>query len=313
VDLRAALQAGSFVMSITPFDEHGRLDEDALREHVRWQFAEGVNVLPASASSGEGTLLTDQEMFRVWEIVVDEAAGRFPVIAANREFPTAAENIRFAKEAESRGLHGLQLYPPTLGHVLTPTADMLDAYYDTVLPAIDLPVLISSNQSTGFEVPLAVHERLVDRYENVAGFYKNHVDLLNCANFYRRIAPRATLLTGYLRLPTAFLLGGTSELDYLQNIAPRTCRTLHDALHAGDVAAAGDAYASIVNILTRTAAFWRDERTMRVPVYKAILRALGRPGSFYARAPFQPLSREQETRLAKLVDELQLSELEGLD
>jgi dihydrodipicolinate synthase/N-acetylneuraminate lyase len=309
----SAFRAGSYVMGVTPFDEHGRLDEDALREHVRWQSAEGINVLPASASSGEGTLLTDAEVFRTWEIVVEEAAGRFPVVAASREFPTAAENISFAREAEARGLDGIQIYPATLGHILKPTTEMLEAFYDEVLSSVNLPVLISSNESTGFEVPLALHERLIGKYDNIFGFYKNNFDFMNCATFYAEIAPRVTVLTGYLRLPMAFLLGGTGELDYLQNIAPRTCRKMHDALHTGDASSAGEAYAHIVKILAATSKFWQEEHTMRVPVYKGILRTLGRPGSFHARPPFQPLSREQEARLAKLVDELRLRELEGLD
>jgi dihydrodipicolinate synthase/N-acetylneuraminate lyase len=309
----SALEAGSYVMGITPFDEKGRLDEDTLREHVRWLSSAGINVLPASASSGEGTLLTDGEVFRIWEIVADEASGRFPVIAANREFPTAEENIRFAREAEARGLDGIQLYPVTLGHILKPTAEMLNEFYDSVLPQVNLPVLISSNESTGFEVPLAVHERLIGKHPNVFGFYKNNFDFLNSATFYAEMAPQITVLTGFIRLPMAFLLGATGELDYIQNIAPRTCRTMHDALHSGDLAAAGEAYAHLVRIQSRTSRFWQQEHTMRIPVYKGILRALGRPGSYHARPPFQSLSRGQEKRLAALVDELGIRELEGLD
>ena len=302
----------SYAMSLTPFDEHGRLDEEALREHVRWLASAGISPLPASASSGEGTLLSDDEVFRTWDIVVEEAAGRFPVIAANREFPTADQNIRFAHEAKTRGLDGIQVYPVTLGHVLKPTTEMLDEFYDTVLAAVDLPVLISSNESTGFEVPLAVHERLLSKHDNILAVYKNGFDFVRSATFYAEMAPRTAVLTGFIRLPMAFLLGATGELDYIQNITPRTSRTMHDALHAGDAEAAGTAYAHLVRIHARTSAFWQQERTMRVPVYKGILRALGRPGAFAARAPFQPLRPDQQARLADLVDELGLRQLEGL-
>jgi len=311
VDL-SAFEARSYVMGITPFDEKGRIDEDALREHVRWLADANISVVPASVSSGEGVLLSDEEIFRVWDIVVDEAAGQFPVIAANREFPTAAENIRFAREAEARGLDGIQIYPITLGHLLKPTPEMLNEFYDTVLAQVKLPVLISSNESTGFEVPLPVHERLIGTYENIFAFYKNHFDFLNSAAFYAAIAPRAAVLTGFIRLPLAFLLGATGELDYLQNIVPRTCRRMHDALHAGDTVAAGEAYAHLVHIQSATSRFWKSEQIMRVPVYKAILRALGRPGALHTRAPFRPLQSDQESRLADLVDELGLRKLEGM-
>jgi 4-hydroxy-tetrahydrodipicolinate synthase len=308
----SAFHAGSYVMTVTPFDDRGRLDEDALREHVRWQTAEGIYTVPASIATGEGSLLTDEEVFRTCEIVAEEAAGRFPVVVANREYPTAAENIQFARQAEARGVDGLLVYPPVLGHSMTPTAEMIEAYYDEVLPKINLPVLVSNNNALGFEVPLAVHEKLIDKYDNIFGFYKNSADFMSCASFYARVAPRTTVLTGFLRMPMAFLLGATGELDNLQNIAPRTCRKLHDALHAGDVTAAGDAYQRVVRITSHVAQFCQEERTAAVPVTKGILCALGRPGSFHTRPPYRPLTHVQETRLAKLVDELQLRELEGL-
>ncbi|WP_141005552.1 dihydrodipicolinate synthase family protein [Nocardioides humi] len=299
-------------MGATPFDDQGRLDEDALRAHVQWLSSEGISVLPASASSGEGPLLSDEEVFRVWEIVVEEAAGRFPVVVANREFPTAAENIRFAREAESRGLDGIQLYPPTLGHVIAPTTDVLEAFYEDVLPHVRLPVLVSSNQATGFEVPLAVHERLLARHEHIFAFYKNHSDLMNCASAYARMAPRTTVLTGFVRLPMAFLLGATGELDHVQNLMPRTARALHDALHTGDLARASTAYARIVEAQAATTRFGQEEGLNRMPVYKGVLRALGRPGTWATRAPYRPLSDEQQSRLAAVVDRLGLAELEGL-
>src|SRR5690349_16209543 len=102
----SAFAAGSYVMTVTPFDAHGRVDEDALREHVRWQTAEGIHTVPASIATGEGSLLSDDEVFRTCEIVAEEAAGRFPVVVANREYATAIENIQFAQRAESHGVDG---------------------------------------------------------------------------------------------------------------------------------------------------------------------------------------------------------------
>ncbi|WP_375504154.1 dihydrodipicolinate synthase family protein [uncultured Jatrophihabitans sp.] len=299
-------------MSVTPFDDRGRFDEEALREHVRWLTAEGVSTVPASVSTGEGTLLTDAELLRTYEIVVEESAGRFPVLAANREFPTARENIEFARQAQVRGVDAVQVYPPTLGHAQTPTVDMLDSFYDEVLPEINLPVLVSNNSFTGFEPPLAVHERLVDRHENVAGFFKNSPDFLNSATFYARLAPRVTVLTGFVRLPMAFLLGVRGELDNVQNVAPRTCRTVHDALHAGDLAAAGAAYADLVRVIAGISAFCRDEGLGRVPVVKGILRALGRPGALHTRSPHRPIGSAQQSKLGDLVASWKLRELEGM-
>jgi 4-hydroxy-tetrahydrodipicolinate synthase len=298
-------------MGLTPFTRGGDLDEAALRDHVRWLARENVGFWPASPATGEGIQMSDAEVLRALEITAEEMAGRIPVVAGSREFPTAAENIGFAEEARARGADAVQLYPPTLGHSFAPTVAMLERFYGDVLSAVDVPVVLSSNFMTGFEVPAAVLDRPVAEYPQVVAVFKHHPDQQNVAAFVCRFAARTTVLTMTQKLMFAVAAGAAGSLDNLQNVAPRQCRALHDALQRGDLAAAGETYRTLTGLWSAIATFSATYEAPRVVVYKAMLRLLGLPGG-YARKPYVDLGEGALTALTRLIDTVGLRDLEGL-
>ncbi|NMO03662.1 dihydrodipicolinate synthase family protein [Gordonia sp. TBRC 11910] len=306
-----ALQHGCYAMGITPFTRGGTLDESALRAQIRWLASEQVGFWPASPATGEGVLMTDAEIFRTWEIAAEEIDGRLPVVAANREFPTADRNIAFAREAKALGLNAIQLYPPTLGHSFVPTVAMHDRFYDEVLSSVDIPVVLSCNSSTGFDVPSDVIDRLVSTYPHVIGVFKHHPDQSNVADFVARIASRTTVLTMAPKLMFAHADGARGELDNLQNIAPRTCRRLYDALEAHDIVGVNESYRRIVTLASAIAHIGSDRALPRVVVYKAISRILGGPGG-YPRAPYGDVTVADVSALRRMLDDVGLVDAEGL-
>jgi 4-hydroxy-tetrahydrodipicolinate synthase len=94
---------GSYTMVVTPFDSAGDLDEAALRRFVDWQIAEGADGLIPLGSTGEFLSQTRAERERVAAIVVEQSAGRVPVIVG-----AAAEWTKeaVAKRAQLREVLG---------------------------------------------------------------------------------------------------------------------------------------------------------------------------------------------------------------
>lgn len=307
----ADLLPGCHVMGLTPFTRDGDLDEGALRDHARRMADENMGFWPASPATGEGVQMSDAEILRVLEVVVEETAGRVPVIASGLEFPTAALNIAFMKEARRRGADAVQLYPPTLGHSFVPSPQMLERFYDEVLSSVDTPVVLSSNLMTGFEVPAFVLERQFAEYPHVIGVFKNHSDQQNVADFVTRFAPRTTVLTMLQRLLFAAPVGAAGALDNLQNVAPRLSRDLYDALRWGDLAAAGDRYRVMTALWSELARFSAAYSAPRVVVYKAMLRIMGLPGG-YPRKPYVDLDEDALKALTGIIDAAGLHEVEGL-
>ena len=79
------LKPSTFVISITPFDAAGNLDEGAFRSHLQRLAASGIGVYVGGSGSGEGYTLTGQESRRLLEIAVEELKGKVPVRAMGVE------------------------------------------------------------------------------------------------------------------------------------------------------------------------------------------------------------------------------------
>ena len=59
---------------VTPFDDDGSLDEDAVGELMRHLLDNGSDGLVLAGTTGEGTTLTDDEKLRLWELGVSRSA-----------------------------------------------------------------------------------------------------------------------------------------------------------------------------------------------------------------------------------------------
>jgi 4-hydroxy-tetrahydrodipicolinate synthase len=77
--------SGIFTPNLVPFDAKGRINEDELRRMVNWLIEKGVTGLYPNGSTGEFIRLSLEERKRVIQIVVEESAGRVPVLAGAAE------------------------------------------------------------------------------------------------------------------------------------------------------------------------------------------------------------------------------------
>ena len=102
---------------VTPFRKDGSIDEAAVRRLVRRQIDAGVHFVSPCGTTGEAPTLSHSEKIRVVQLVVDEAAGRVPVLAGAGGYDTR-EVIELAREYERhrRGRH-------PVGHAVLQQAD----------------------------------------------------------------------------------------------------------------------------------------------------------------------------------------------
>ena len=138
-----AKKLGVIVISITPFDEQGRLDENALRLHLRRLRDAGVYVYIAGSGSGEGSALSFDERDRVFAIAVEELKGKVPVRAMGCEPHLVGEMVDFLRHAEQRKLDAAQIFSLDIGHSAKPRPPEMEKYYSTVIEATSLPVSTS--------------------------------------------------------------------------------------------------------------------------------------------------------------------------
>ncbi len=94
------------VALLTP---HGR--PEALREHVDFLVEAGVDALMPCGTTGEGPLLTDDEIVKVVQATIDAAAGRVPVFAHIGR-PDTYTTIALAHEVLSEGAAAVSALVP---------------------------------------------------------------------------------------------------------------------------------------------------------------------------------------------------------
>jgi 4-hydroxy-tetrahydrodipicolinate synthase len=95
---------------ITPFDSEGNVDEKKLRAFLKFLIPQVHGLYPCG-SYGSGPLMDDAERMQVAEIVMEETAGKIPVIL-HVGTPDTKQTIRLAKHAEGLGVTAIACLTP---------------------------------------------------------------------------------------------------------------------------------------------------------------------------------------------------------
>jgi len=128
---------GSIVALVTPF-KGDEVDETALRKLVNWHIQQGSHGIVPAGTTGESPTLTNAENRLVNRIVVEEAAGRVPVIAG------AGSNS--TKEAINMTLHAMESGADAALHVAgyynRPQQEGLYQHFKALHDATDIPIVV---------------------------------------------------------------------------------------------------------------------------------------------------------------------------
>ena len=122
---------------VTPFDERGRVDEDAFVAMVHHLLENGSDGLVVAGTTGEGATLSDDEKVRIWELAVAEARGA-PVIAGTGTYDTR-HSVQLTEKATEAGVDGVLVVTP---YYNKPNRRGLRAHFEAVAAATNLPVVL---------------------------------------------------------------------------------------------------------------------------------------------------------------------------
>lgn len=129
---------GVYSVLPTPFDTQDNIDEPSLRRVVSLFLSAGVNGVTALGVTGEVARLDDAERQRVLELVLDEAAGRVPVVAG-----TSAEGTRtcvtYSRAAQRAGAAAVMVSPPRMPKL---NSDAVVRHYASLAEAVDIPIIV---------------------------------------------------------------------------------------------------------------------------------------------------------------------------
>jgi 4-hydroxy-tetrahydrodipicolinate synthase len=295
----------TFVISITPFDADGAFDEVATRSHLRRLADAGIGVYLGGGGSGEGYVLSRDETSRLLEIGVEELSGVVPVRAMGVEPRTSGDMIDYVEMVADLGVDAAQIYSLDQGHGHRPNHAEIHRYFDDVLRAIDFPVVLSTHQSVGYQVPLPMLVEFADRFDHLIGINVSLQDLGYLAGIVDALGDRLELHVGGPQLAvTALSLGATGYLSSEGNLAPKLCVGVIDAYRDNDAHRMGALFGALLRLSNALYGAGGIRAT------KTVLNALGLPGGF-PRLPQLPLPEASASTLLSLIDTLGVRSSEG--
>ena len=143
------MKKGAYTLIVTPFKKDFSLDEEALRKLVRMQVESDVAGIAPLGVTGENTLMSNEEVKRVVQIIVDEAGGKKLVLPDICLMGTK-ESIERAKMYADLGADFVVAFTP---YLVLPTAVGLMEYYTQLADASPVPVILHSSKGrTGVEL-----------------------------------------------------------------------------------------------------------------------------------------------------------------
>jgi 4-hydroxy-tetrahydrodipicolinate synthase len=147
------------VALLTPYERGGGgVDPGAMRAHVDWLVEAGVDGLMPCGTTGEGPLLSDEEVAAVVRASVAAADGRVPVLAHVGR-PGTAPTLALARRAVDDGAAAVAAVVP---YYYAAPDDHIRAHYDALIDGVDAPVYAYTIPShTNRELAPELLERLI--------------------------------------------------------------------------------------------------------------------------------------------------------
>ena len=212
---------------ITPFTRSGALDEAGVKRLARRQIDGGVHFLVPCGTTGETPTLSDAERRKVVELVVEEAAGRVPVLAGAGGYDTK-EVIHAAQTMEQAGAQGLLSVTPYYNR---PTPEGLYQHYRAIAESTELPIVLYNVPGrTGCNIDVATCVRLAT-IPKVIGVKEASGNIQQMAEICRQVPEDFLVLSGddAVTLPL-MAMGGRGIISVASNQIPAEMSQLVEAV-----------------------------------------------------------------------------------
>jgi len=278
---------------VTPFDDDGALDLPAAVELARWLAAHGSDGLVLSGSTGESSVLTDDEKVALWRAVAE--AVTVPVIAGTGSNDTA-HSIAMTAAAARCGVDGVLVVTPYYNR---PSQAGLYEHFRAVAEAAgDLPVLLYDIPvRSGRRIETATMLRLAREVPAIVGLKDAAGDAPTTAHLAAQVPAGFEIYCGddVMTLPL-LAVGAVGLISVAAHWVGPQLRRVIDAFLAGDLAGAIAGNAELLDSFDFESS---AEYPNPLPA-KAALRALGlRVGQ--CRLPMGAAPPELDAMAAKVL------------
>jgi len=225
---------GIITANITPFTTQGNIYEKGLREVVEFQIEKGIHGLFVCGTAGQGPLMTEDERRSVAHIVIDQVAGRIPVIVHVGSLTTEAA-VRLTEDAAVSGAVAVGCVPPFYYH---PDMKGIYQHFERIAGASDLPLFIYNNPATTGTMLTPEHIAQLAEIPNVRGLKDAGGNLGNLCKVMNAVQDFTVIVASSTLALPALALGAAGAISSVSGVVPEPFVALYEACIAGDLAEA---------------------------------------------------------------------------
>lgn len=282
--------SGCSTAIITPMKADGAIDEEGLRELVKFQEENGVKTIVPCGSTGESATLSYEEHLQVIKIVVD-AAQKAKVMAGAGSNSTS-EALELSKAAEDIGADSLLSITP---YYNKPTAKGVRLHFEKIAAAIEIPVIVYNIPSrTGMNISADLMLELA-KIPGIAGVKEASGNLNQIAKIAAFAPKDFCVLSGddALTLP-AMAVGAQGAISVSSNITPAKVVRMIEEMLKGNVQQAREINQELMPLYE---ALFLE--TNPIPI-KTAMRLAGHPAG-PLRLPLCDMDEKNEERLKSVL------------
>jgi dihydrodipicolinate synthase/N-acetylneuraminate lyase len=230
--------SGILTPNITPVDAQGRVDEERLRGYVDWLIDRGVDGLYPNGSTGEFVRFTREERRRIVQIVVEQTAGRVPILAGAAE-ANVKETIDACDAYGAMGVRAVAIVAPFYYRL---SSEGVYAYFREIADNVSVDVTLYNIPLFASPIDVPTVLRLASECPRVVGIKDSSGDVPNMMRMIAAIRPIRddfSFLTGWdAALVPMLLVGADGGTNATSGVVPELTRAIHRTFVAGNLAEA---------------------------------------------------------------------------
>ncbi len=284
---------GSIVALVTPFNADGSVDHGRLRELVEWHVQNKTDAILALGTTGETASTTLEEDIKTFETVVDQVAGRIPVIAGSGS--NSSEMQKQKSEIYTKmGAAALLCISP---YYVKTNEEGMYRHFMLSADADSAPIILYNVPGrTGCKISPEVVRRL-SKHPNVMGIKEASGDMGYAMKIARYLSDDFVMYCGNDDITIPLMsVGASGVISVWANIMPRETHDMVidwlEGRHEKAVAAQLK-YLDLINALFM--------EVNPIPVKEA-MNLMGLKAGHY-RMPLYPMAPENRAKLARIMRE----------
>lgn len=226
--------SGMGVALITPFNEDGSVDYDALIRLVEYQVQNGIDFLCVLGTTAETPTLTADEKKKIKQIVIERVNGRVPILLGIGSNCTQTV-VDTLKNDDFTGVDAVLVSVP---YYNKPSQEGIYQHYKAIAEATQLPIVLYNVPGrTGVNMTAATTLRLARDFQNIVAIKEASGDITQMDDIIKNKPENFDVISGDDGITFPLItLGAVGVISVIGNAFPREFSRMTRLALAGDYA-----------------------------------------------------------------------------